>query len=33
MDINDDNDADKPDCPFGKTCYRQNPQHKRVFKH
>jgi aprataxin and PNK-like factor len=34
MDIDDDNnDDDKPDCPFGKSCYRQNPQHKRDFKH
>jgi aprataxin and PNK-like factor len=33
-DNNDDNDsADKPECPFGKACYRQNPQHKLDFKH
>lgn len=30
---NNDNDFDKPLCPFGKTCYRQNPQHKREFRH
>ena len=29
----DETDTDKPPCPFGKACYRQNPQHKRDFKH
>ncbi|CAF0956529.1 unnamed protein product [Adineta steineri] len=26
-------DTDKPQCPYGKTCYRQNAQHKRDYKH
>lgn len=28
-----DSDDDRPECPYGTSCYRRNPQHKRDFKH
>ena len=27
------NDEIKPECQYGTSCYRQNPQHRRDFKH
>ena len=24
---------DRPECEYGTSCYRQNPQHKKDFKH
>lgn len=24
---------DREECPYGKKCYRKNPQHKEQFKH
>ena len=29
----ENNNDDKPECEYGTSCYRQNPQHKRDFKH
>jgi len=37
-DDDDDDEAlgdgsdDRPECPYGTSCYRKNPQHKRDFK-
>ncbi|CAF1934933.1 unnamed protein product [Rotaria magnacalcarata] len=32
-DVDDDDDSSKPLCQYGNTCYRQNPQHKRDYRH
>lgn len=29
----DDDDDVRQECPYGTTCYRKNPQHRKDFKH
>lgn len=29
----DDSDDYRPVCPYGSSCYRQNPQHRKDFEH
>ena len=31
-DGSDDSDG-RPECPYGTSCYRKNPQHKRDYMH
>ena len=28
-----ESEEDRPECPYGSSCYRRNPQHTRDFKH
>ncbi|XP_066450936.1 aprataxin and PNK-like factor [Eleutherodactylus coqui] len=32
-DGSQDDDDDRPECPYGTDCYRKNPQHKLEYKH
>lgn len=32
-DQDDESDDDRPECEFGKNCYRKNPQHRKEYKH
>ena len=32
-DDDDDDDDVQQECPYGTTCYRKNPQHRKDFKH
>lgn len=33
QDYESDPDNDRPDCPYGVACYRQNLDHRRQYKH
>ena len=32
-DDDDEDDDVRQECPYGTTCYRKNPQHRKDFKH
>ncbi|XP_037230824.1 aprataxin and PNK-like factor isoform X4 [Falco rusticolus] len=31
--VTQDNNDNRPECPYGTACYRKNPQHKLEYKH
>lgn len=32
-DIQVTDEGDRPECPYGASCYRKNPQHKMEYRH